>query len=207
MARRVIQLVLSCVVVGIGVAFLLDASLGSDGYSAFVNGLTLTTGLPFALVNAGVGVVLIALAWSRGTGPGLGTIVQAVLVGVVVGAVLPLLPGPTDLPARVVELAVAFVLVTFGVAGYLASNLGAGPAEAAAMAFDPPVPFRWSYSMLQLGGAVAGWLLGAAVGPGTVLVVLLVGPAVDLVSRRVLGLAAVGRSADQPAPERVTVEA
>jgi uncharacterized membrane protein YczE len=35
------------------------------------------------------------------------------------------------------------------------------------------------------GGALAGWLLGAAIGPGTVLVIFLLGPAVDLVATRV----------------------
>jgi uncharacterized protein len=192
--NRVIQLLLSCVVLGVGVALLLDAALGSDGYSALVNGLTIATGLPFALVNLAVGLVLIGLAWTRGTSPGIGTVIQAVLVGVVVGAVLPVLPAPTGMGARVAELAGAFVLVTLGVAGYLATNLGAGPAEAAAMAFDPPLRFGWSYSVLQLGGAIVGWALGAAVGPGTLLVVRLVGPAVDVVTRRVFGRAAVGRA-------------
>jgi uncharacterized membrane protein YczE len=190
-AQRVIQLVVSCAVLGTGVAVLLDASLGSDGYSTLVNGLTLATGVPFVLVNLAVGLVLIGVAWSRGTRPGLGTIVQAVVVGAVVSAVLPVLPAPTSITVRVVELLVAFVLLTVGVAGYLASRTGAGPAEAAALAFDPPLGFRWSYSILQVGGALIGWSLGAAVGPGTLLVVLLVGPAVDLASRRLFGQARV----------------
>ena len=58
-----------------------------------------------------------------------------------------------------------------------------GPGEAAALAWDPPVPFKWSYSAVQGGGALVGWLLGAAIGPGTVAVVLLLGPAVDLAAR------------------------
>jgi uncharacterized membrane protein YczE len=70
------------------------------------------------------------------------------------------------------------------VAGYLGSGTGAGPTEAAALAVDPPVPFRWSYSIVQGGGALGGWLLGAAIGPGTLLVIALLGPAVDLVDRR-----------------------
>ncbi len=71
------------------------------------------------------------------------------------------------------------MVVCVGVAGYLSADLGAGPAEGAALAFDPPVPFRWSYSVVQVVGAVSGWALGASLGPGTVLVVLLVGPVVD----------------------------
>ncbi|MDF2143700.1 hypothetical protein [Knoellia sp. p5-6-4] len=185
MRFRVLQLVLSCVVLGAGVALLLDAALGSDGYSSLVSGLSLATGVSFALVNIAIGVALIALAWSRGTRPGLGTLVQPVVVGVAVGLMLPVLPSPEGLALRFAELAAAFILLTLGVAGYLATRTGAGPAEAAALAFDPPLAFRWSYTVLQAGGALGGWALGAAVGPGTVITALLVGPAVDLTTRTV----------------------
>ena len=183
MTRRVVQLVLACAVLGSGVALLLAASLGSDGYSSLVSGITIATGAPFAAVNIVIAVALIALAWSRGTRPGLGTLVQPVVVGLVVGWLLPLLPTPEPLAVRFAELGAAFVLLSLGVAGYLATDTGAGPAEAAALAFDPPLPFRWSYTVLQAGGALAGWALGAAVGPGTVVTALLVGPTVDLALR------------------------
>jgi uncharacterized membrane protein YczE len=45
------------------------------------------------------------------------------------------------------------------------------------------VPFKWSYSVVQGGGALGGWLLGATVGVGTLAVILLLGPAVDLAAR------------------------
>lgn len=180
----VVQLVLASTVLGIGVAFLLEAALGSDGYSTFVNGLTLSSGQPFWVMNAAVGVVLIAMAWARGTKPGLGTIGQPVVVGFTVSAAMALIPPASGGVLRTAELLLAFVLLALGVAGYLASNTGAGPAEAAAIAWDPPVPFRWSYSVVQGGGALGGWLLGAAIGPGTLLVIFLLGPVVDGVLRR-----------------------
>jgi uncharacterized membrane protein YczE len=74
-------------------------------------------------------------------------------------------------------------VLAVGVAAYLGGQLGAGPAEGAALAWDPPIPFRWSYSAVQGGGALVGWLLGATIGPGTVAVIVLLGPAVDLTSR------------------------
>lgn len=180
---RYVQLVVACTVLGVGVAFLLEAALGSDGYSSLVNGLTIATGLPFWSLNLLVGAVLIAMAWARGTRPGPGTLVQWFLVGFVISGVMALVPPVPSLTGRVGYLALAFVLISVGVAGYLASNTGAGPAEAAALAWDPPVPFRWSYSIVQGGGALVGWLLGAAIGPGTLLVILLLGPAVDLLRR------------------------
>ncbi len=182
-AARVVQLVVSCVVLGVGVALLLDARLGSDGYSMFVSGLSIATGVSFGLVNAAVGVVLVLLAWSRGRRPGVGTVVQAVLVGYVVASTMPLLPTPDALPLRWLELGVGFLVVCAGVVGYLAADLGAGPAEGAALALDPPVPFRWGYSVVQVVGASVGWALGASLGLGTIVVVLLVGPVVDRLLR------------------------
>lgn len=193
MIRRTIQLVVSCVVLGVGVALLLSAALGSDGYSTLVNGLTLSLGVPFWAVNTVVALSLVAMAWARGITPGLGTIVQPVIVGITVSVVLALLPTATDLAVRITELGLAFVLVSVGVAGYLVSDMGAGAAEAAALAWDPPLAFRWSYTVVQVSGALVGWLLGAAVGPGTLLVVLLIGPTVDLLQRTFIGTTSLNR--------------
>jgi uncharacterized protein len=184
-ARRIGQLFAACVVLGLGVGLLLLAALGSDGYSTMINGISIATGVPFVVVNCAVGVVLVAMAWLRGLRPGLGTIVQPVVVGFTISGLLALVEAPSTLLARAVLLVVALPVLTVGVAGYLGSGTGAGPTEAAALAWDPPVPFRWSYSILQGGGALLGWLLGAAAGPGTLLVIFLLGPAVYLLSRTV----------------------
>ena len=181
--RRTAMLLLGCVVLGTGVALLLTADLGSDGYSTFVNGLSLTTDVSFWVVNLVVGVVLVAMAALRKVYPGVGTVVQVVLVGVTVSVVLDLLETPDDLLWRAVLLIAAFPVLAVGIALYLGSHTGAGPAEAAALAWDPPIAFRWSYSLVQGGGAIGGWLMGATVGVGTLTVIFLLGPAVDLAAR------------------------
>lgn len=181
--RRTVMLLVGCVVLGTGVAMLLAADLGSDGYSTFVNGVALATGAGFWIVNLVVGVVLVALAALRKVYPGVGTVVQVVLVGVTVSAVLDLLETPDHLVWRCVLLGAAFPVLAIGIALYLGSHTGAGPAEAAALAWDPPIAFKWSYSLVQGGGALGGWLLGATVGVGTLAVIFLLGPAVDLAAR------------------------
>lgn len=182
---RFVQLVVSCLVLGIGVGLLLSAALGSDGFSTLVNGITIASGVPFAVVNVAVGAVFVALAWWRGLRPAWGTIIQPVVVGVTINATLAITSEPDSLTLRIVLLIAAFPVVVVGVAGYLGSGAGPGPTEAAPLAFDPPIPFKWSYSFLQGSGALIGWLLGAAIGAGTLFVIFLIGPAVDLVSRRV----------------------
>ena len=181
--RQTLLLVGGCVVLGVGVGMLLAADLGSDGFSTFVNGVSLSTGVEFWIVNIVVGVVLVAMAALRGVRPGVGTVVQVVLVGVVVSVAFYLTSTPDELVTRALLLAAAFPVLAVGISLYLGSHTGAGPAEAAALAWDPPVAFKWGYGAVQAGGALIGWLLGATVGIGTLAVILLLGPAVDLVSR------------------------
>lgn len=180
---RLVLLVVGCLVLGTGVAMLLSADLGSDGYSTLVNGLSRKAGIPFVAANLLVSVAFLLMAAIRRVPPGVGTVVQIVVVGFTVSWLLPVIGTPGSLTLRVVLLAAAFPVLALGIAAYLGSQLGAGPGEAAALAWDPPVPFRWSYSAVQGGGALVGWLLGATLGAGTLAVVVLLGPGVDLASR------------------------
>ena len=181
--RRLALLVLGCVVLGVGVAMLLTADLGSDGFSTLVNGVAIGLDVPFVVANLGVSLVFVLLAAARGLRPGIGTVTQVVVVGFTVSGVLAVIDTPDSVVAQALLLAAAFPVVALGISAYLGANLGAGPAESAALAWDPPVPFRWTYSAVQLFGAVVGWLLGATIGPGTLAVIVLLGPFVDLTSR------------------------
>ena len=181
--RRLALLVVGCIVLGTGVGLLLTADLGSDGYSTLVNGIALSTGLSFWVANLLVSVVFVAVAAARRVRPGIGTVVQIVLVGATVTVALELMSPPDSWPARITLLVLAFPVLAVGIATYLGSHTGAGPAEAAALAWDPPVPFKWTYSVIQGGGALGGWLLGATIGAGTIAVILFLGPLVDLAAR------------------------
>jgi uncharacterized membrane protein YczE len=180
---RLLLLVGGCTVLGAGVALLLTADLGSDGFSTLVNGVALATGVSFWVANLLVSLAFLTLAALRGVVPGIGTVVQVVVVGGVASLLLDRLATPATWPGQALLLAVALPILGVGIATYLGSHTGAGPAEAAGLAWDPPVPFKWSYSAVQGGGALGGWLLGATFGPGTLLVILLLGPLVDLTGR------------------------
>lgn len=85
------------------------------------------------------------------------------------------------------------LVLAIGVAVYLDAQLGAGPAEALALA--APVSFRTSYVLLQAIGATSGWILGADIGPGTLLVMFGVGLVVGLLRQR------FGKSGPQPSAQ------
>jgi uncharacterized membrane protein YczE len=178
-----LRLLVGCVVLGIGVGLLLTADLGSDGYSTLVNGIARSTDWDFMVANIVVSVAFLVVAALRRVRPDVGTLVQIVVVGFTVSWVLDVLETPDSVPGRAGLLGLALPVLALGVASYLGTHLGAGPAEGAALAWDPPLPFKWSYSILQGTGALAGWLLGASIGVGTVVVIVLLGPLVDLAAR------------------------
>lgn len=181
--RRVLRLLGGCVILGFGVALILTADLGSDGFSTLVNGLRLRTGWPFFVANVVVSVTFLLIAAARRVIPGLGTLAQVAIVGGVASIVLEVVNTPAGLPGRVALLALSLPVLAVGIALYLGSHLGAGPMEAAGLAWDPPIPFRWSYNLIQLISALAGWLLGATIGVATVVVILVLGPLIDVAAR------------------------
>lgn len=181
--RKAVLLLGGCVVLGVGVAMLLLSAYGSDGYSTLVNGIRLAADIPFFWANLSVSVTFVLLAWVKGLKPGIGTVTQIVVVGFTVSTLLDLFEEPGSDAARIMLLVAAVPVLSFGIAAYLGSQVGAGPGEAAALAWDPPVPFKWSYSVMQGGGALIGYLLGADVGVATIVVIFLLGPAVDLAAR------------------------
>ena len=110
--------------------------------------------ISFWIVNLVVGAVLVALAMLRKVYPGVGPSCRWSSSAWWSTWPSALLDTPDDLVWRGVLLAAAFPVLAVGIALYLGSHTGAGPAEAAALAWDPPVAFKWSYSVVQGGGAL-----------------------------------------------------
>lgn len=175
---RPLLLLGGCVFIGVGIALLLAAALGSDGLSTMVHGLSMTLAMPYWAVNVAVAGALVAVAWWRGLPPGPASILTPVCVGPIVSVVGGVLGTPSDPALRAALLLAALPITSIGVAVYLAADYGAGPAEAVAIALDPPVPLRWSLGIVQGAGALIGWLCGADVGVGTLLLVVGLGPTV-----------------------------
>jgi uncharacterized protein len=181
--RRVARLVLGSATLGLGVALLLNAHLGSDGYSTLLQGTSVFFDVRFVVTAVGVAAAFVAIGWARGLKPGWGTVVQPFVVGTVVTLATPLVPEPEQLLWRAAQFALGFLVLCLGVAAYLSSDYGIGPGEVLARAWDPPFPFKWSYSVIQAACALVGWRLGADLGAGTVLAAIVIGPVVNQFSR------------------------
>jgi uncharacterized membrane protein YczE len=138
---------------------------------------------PLAIGGATVVISFVVLtAWiPLRQRPGVGTILNAIVVGVAIDVMLPLLPAVHGLVPRVALVALGIALVGVGSGLYLTSRLGPGPRDGlmTGIHFRTGRSLRLVRTVIEGGALVAGAVLGGRVGLGTVAFALLVGPAVQ----------------------------
>jgi uncharacterized membrane protein YczE len=176
-AQRLVRLYGGLVLFGVSIALLLRARLGLDPWDVFHQGLARRTGLPIGLlVNATAVAVLLAWIPIRQR-PGLGTVSNAILVGLVLDAALPLLPQPRALLVRAVLLAAGIAANAVATALYIGAGLGPGPRDGLMTGLAARGwPIRRVRTLIELTVLAAGWLLGGSVGIGTLLYAVSIGP-------------------------------
>ncbi len=175
--RRLVQLFAGLLLFGLSASMLLLAGLGVDPWDVLHQGLSRTLGLGVGtwaiLVSAAVLTLWIPLRQR----PGVGTIANAILVGVVIDVVLGAVRPPHDLPMRVGVLVAGVLLNGFATGLYIGAGLGPGPRDGLMTGLaGRGHPIRVVRTGIELTVLVLGWLLGGTVGVGTVLYALSIGP-------------------------------
>jgi len=180
MPRRLIGLLAGLVVIGISIALMAQAGLGLGPWEVFHQGISRQSGLALGTVSILVGMPVLALWWPIGARPGLGTVLNIIVVGSVTNLALRALPTPAALAVRL-AMTVCGVL-GFGVASglYLAADLGAGPRDGLMTGLHHR--FGWPIFAVRMGlelsVLIVGWSLGGTVGIGTLLFAFGIGPVV-----------------------------
>ena len=212
MAARLGTLVLGLFLFAAGIVALLESRLGLMSWDVLHQGLARHTPLSFGTANIAVGVVVLTAATALGARPGIGTVANAVLVGVFVdllaalGAVSSL--ADAGLAARIVTFAAGLVLIGVGSALYMGAGLGAGPRDSLMIAATARSGRRVGVvrTVIEAAALGVGFVLGGTVGVGTLASALLLGPIVEasfsLLQRSPL---AVPRSAADPTPGATAV--
>jgi uncharacterized membrane protein YczE len=185
MVARSAWLVTGLFLCACGIVAFLESRLGLPPWDVLHQGIAKHTPLSFGLANVLVAVIVLFLAWQLGSRPGIGTIANAVLIGLFVVLVLPLsfvdhLSG-WPLPARIALLVVGLALFGAGSAFYIGAGLGAGPRDSLMLVGTLRSGVRIGAVRAALEGTalVAGVILGGTVGVGTLVFALLIGPAVE----------------------------
>lgn len=177
LARRLPRLVLGIVLLGCGIAPVLEAELGVAPWDVFHQGLSDVTGLSFGLVTVLVGLVVM-LAWiPLRQRMGLGTIVNTLTLGFVIDAMLAVIPPVESLPVRWAMLLGGIVLTAAGMALYIGAGLGPGPRDGLMTALAARGHPLWLVrTVIEVAALAAGLALGGDVGVGTVLFAFGIGP-------------------------------
>ncbi|WFE41412.1 hypothetical protein [Micromonospora sp. WMMD998] len=181
--RRLTQLYAGLAVYGVSMALMVRSGLGLDPWDVFHQGLARQTGLSFGTVTIAVGAVVLLLWIPLRQRPGLGTISNVVVIGLVVDATLAVLPPGDGLPARAALLVTGIVANGAATGLYLGAGLGPGPRDGLMTGFTarhPRLSLRLVRTTIEVTVLSLGWLLGGTVGLGTVAYALAIGPLAQL---------------------------
>ena len=196
--RRLRRLLTGLVTMGAGIGLMADAELGLGPWDVLHQGLASRTGLTLGLLNILVGAAVLALWIPLRQRPGLGTVLNVVIIGLVVDATLALLPHLEALAPRVAAMVAGVVLMGVGSGLYIGAGLGAGPRDGLMTGVAARGhTVRSVRTALEVTVLALGWALGGTVGVGTVVLALAIGPLVQLCLDR-LGLPA-SEAAGEPA--------
>ena len=204
--RRLTQLLLGLVGYGVSITLLVESSLGASSWNILAEGVALRSGLTFGWATNIIAVVVLLFWIPLRELPGLGTVLNVVLVGAAADLAAILLPTPTALPQRVLFYMVGLVMLTWFDAVYLGARFGPGPRDglmtgAVRVTGKPIWMVRTGIEVVVL---TIGWILGGTVGFGTVLIAVVMGPLVQLFLRvttvRLVSDREVAVHGDTPAP-------
>ncbi len=165
---------------GLGEALIVTANAGLSPWIVLAEGIGTVTGWSIGVATFAISVAVLLFWIPLRQMPGIGTILNAVIIAVVLAYALPYLPYPESTMARVAQSLIGILVVGFGAAVYLISNLGPGPRDGLMTGLQriTGFPIAWVRSGIELSVVAAGWLLGGTVGIGTLLFAFLIGPAV-----------------------------
>ena len=180
--RRLVQLYVGLTLYGLSMALMIESRLGLDPWDVLHYGIAQHLPLSFGTVVIGVGL-LVLLAWiPLRQWPGLGTISNAIVIGLVTDAALALLARPDAIGWRVTFLVAGIVGNGIATAMYIGAHLGPGPRDGlmTGLVRRTGLSVRLVRTTIEVSVLAIGWLLGGVVGVGTVAYALAIGPLVHV---------------------------
>lgn len=179
--RRLPRLMLGLVLCGWGIAAMVAADLGLGPWDVLHQGVSMRTGIPIGTTGILVGLAVLALWLPLRERPGLGTLLNVVVIGVVIDLTLLVLHTPGVMAVRWVMMLAGPVLFAVGSGLYIGAGLGSGPRDGVMTGLARAgVPVGVARAAIELTVLVAGWLLGGTVGAGTLAFAFGIGPLMHL---------------------------
>jgi uncharacterized membrane protein YczE len=184
-APRLPGLILGLLVFGAGIALMAAAGVGLGPWEVLHQGISIHTGIPLGTVSILLGIPILLLWIPLGEYPGVGTVLNVLLIGTATNLVLPALPRPTDLPAQLAMMLAGVAVIGLGSGLYLGARLGPGPRDGLMTGIHGRVGWsvRRARTAVEVVALLVGFVLGGTVGIGTVVFAFGIGPIVQVFLR------------------------
>jgi len=167
---------------GTGEAILIDAGIGVSPWTVLAQGVTEQVGTTVGESTFIVSVLVLFLWVPLRETPGIGTILNAILIAISLDVMEPFIPEQTDLIPQIIQASIGIILVGVGSALYLTANLGPGPRDGWMTGVQKKT--NWPIGRVRIGIEIIvlsiGIALGGTFGLGTVLFAIGIGPAISM---------------------------
>ena len=176
-AFRFVKLNVGLFIYGIGIAMMVHASIGLAPWDVLAQGISKQTGLTFGQSTIAVSVMVL-MAWiPLKVKPGIGSILNAILLGVFADFWLPFMPRLEGYFAQLAWFVLGLLVISFATGLYISCGMGKGPRDGlnTGIAQRFKLPFWQARSIVEVVVVVLGFLLGGQVREGTLIFAFAIG--------------------------------
>ncbi len=166
---------------GLGESIIITANAGMSPWTVLAEGLSKTFGLSIGKLTFLISLCVLILWIPLKQVPGIGTILNVIIIATVIEWSLPYLPHPEDFLMKLLQAIFGTLLVGFASGIYLIANLGPGPRDGLMTGFQrvSGLPIAWVRAIIELTIISIGWKLGGTIGLATLIFAFGIGPAVS----------------------------
>jgi uncharacterized membrane protein YczE len=171
------RLLLGLYLVGLGLAMMIHTGLGVPPWDVLSQGVQVQTGWSFGFSAIVISAIVLLLWIPIKQQPGIGTVINAIMIGPFADLNEPLMPELDGWLANLLWMVLGLLAVALGLGLYISANLGAGPRDGLMVGLTRVS--GWPFWIIRTIGEslvlLTGWMLGGTVGMGTALFAVAIG--------------------------------
>ena len=180
--KTMFYLVLGLFLFGLGDAIIIGSGAGVSPWTVLAQGISFQTNLSIGVTTFIVSLIVLILWYPLKQKPGLGTILNIILISIIIDLSAPILPYPKSFLFQIIQSIIAVFIVGLGSGFYLTANLGPGPRDGLMTGLQNLTnqPIALIRTILEVSAVGLGFYLGGIVGIGTLLFAFGIGPTVSI---------------------------
>ena len=176
-----LYLVIGLILFGLGETMLIAANVGVSPWTVLAQGISIKTGYSIGISTFIVSIGVLILWIPLKQKPGIGTILNTIIISIVLDVSLPYLPTPESFFLQALQVFIGVIIVGLGSGFYLIPNLGPGSRDGLMTGLQKKtnLPIALIRATIEVSAVVFGFYLGGVVGIGTLVFAFGIGPAVS----------------------------